>query len=201
MNSMRIQFGWTALIVAMVTTLSCQSGSGTNTGQATSARLPREESKTADEFASAAVRDVVVMPVDLNALGSDESASGIAFASDEMRLLMRRHLIEKKHYAVPKSLWVDQTLTTNRPLETDARLVVAIDQWDASALAKRGVIYASAKFELRGERQGDLLWSYRCEDLQLTVEAPHGGRSGTANSRAAARRLAETALSRMPRKR
>lgn len=167
--------------------------------RSTPIRHPVEESLTDPGYADAAVADVVVLPVRSGRVVVEDR-----FPATDMREMMRAYLIQEKDYAVPRAEWVDVAIAEGKAesaLETDALLEVSVDQWDSTALTSRGVIYATASFELRSGADGRALWTYRCEDLQIPVESPVGmSRETTSPMAAAARKLTVAALSRLPRK-
>lgn len=161
-------------------------------------RRPLEESLTDPAFHEANVADVVVLPVRAGTVVADDR-----FPAYEMREMLRGYLIQEKDYAVPRAEWVDVEIAEGQggELLTDALLEVSVDQWDSTVMATRGVIYASASFELRHGKDGRSLWTYRCEDLQIPVEEQIGlHRDPDSPMTVAARKLTATALSRLPRK-
>ncbi|MCA9320511.1 MAG: hypothetical protein KDB53_07240 [Planctomycetes bacterium] len=165
-------------------------------------RMPVEEFDGGDELRALAPTDIAVVAVDARATSRDDATVIFReFPSDDLREAARHYLIERKSFAVPTSEWVDGTLARGgtADLETDAILEVTVDQWDTEFLAARGVIYAGAEFRLKSSDGKTTLWSYTCRDRQLPVKAPHGGSATHGNMSQAARRLAEDALSRLPR--
>ncbi len=168
--------------------------------QSTEIRHSDEDYRTGDDLERLNVTEIVVEPVDMGPAVMAESIEERQLPARKMRRMIRRYLIERKDYAAPRENWVDERLSDPRSMDTDALMSVSVLQWDTSRLERRGVIYATATFELKSPDKGTLLWRYTCRDYQLIVEAPHGGKAVSGNNIAAARLLAETALSRLPRK-
>jgi len=165
-------------------------------------RYPVESGTINDDFAAAKIAEIVVLPVDSHGLQSKDVNEGQAFPKDAMRQMVRKYLVGTKSYAVPASAWVDDAMKNGATssMETDAILEVRMEQWDTKFLAGRGVVYAGAAFQLKSARDNATLWTYRCTDRQIPVAGPLGASAIAANMRAAARRLTEDALSRLPRK-
>ncbi|MFT7619154.1 MAG: hypothetical protein ACI97A_002804 [Planctomycetota bacterium] len=159
-----------------------------------------EDYRAAEDLTSRNVTDISVLPIDLGPAVNGETAVDHQMPATKMRKMIRGYLIENKNYAAPQESWIDDQLATNADLDSDALLNVSVLQWDTSSLERRGVIYATATFELKSPNGDSLLWHYTCTDYQLVVDAPHGGQAIRGNNVAAARLLAETALSRLPRK-
>lgn len=179
------------VLAAVLLTAACQS---------TEIRQPAEDFRAEPELSKANVADIVVMPIDLGPAVANESTADRQMPARRMRKMIRGYLIERKHYAAPREVWIDDQLSTGGDLDTDALLNVSVLQWDTSALEKRGVIYATANFELKTADGSRRLWHYTCRDYQLVVDGSHGGNAAAGNNISAARLLAETALSRLPRK-
>lgn len=168
--------------------------------QSTEIRHSDEDYRTGDALAALKVTEIAVVPVDMGPAVMAESIEERQLPARKMRRMIRKYLIERKDYAAPRENWIDERLSDPSSMDTDALMSVSVLQWDTSRLEKRGVIYATATFELKSPDGSTLLWRYTCRDYQLIVEAPHGGKAVSGNSIAAARLLAETALSRLPRK-
>ena len=163
-------------------------------------RQSDEDYRSEPELSRENVTDIVVMPIDLGPAVANETVVERQVPARRMRKMIRGYLIERKHYAAPREVWIDDQLSTGSDLDTDALLNVSVLQWDTSALERRGVIYATATFELKSADGRTRLWHYTCRDYQLVVDGPHGGNAAAGNNITAARLLAETALSRLPRK-
>lgn len=188
---MRTKSNFIILLASFVLLASCQS---------TVVRHTDEDYRATQDFSSLNVTDIVVLPIDLGPAVNGETVVERQVPTRKMRKMIRGYLIEKKNYAAPRESWIDEQIAANGDLDSDALLSVSILQWDTSSLEKRGVIYATATFELKSPEGDSLLWHYKCRDYQLVVDAPHGGQSISGNNVAAARLLAETALSRLTRK-
>ncbi len=161
-------------------------------------RDPSEAGKTSNQYRSASIRDIAVLAVENRVPEEDLPADkAFTFPEVEARHFMRRFLIDEKDYAVPTAGWVDAQKAS--AIDTDAVLEFELSQWDSSRLHARGVIYAGGKFRLRSIK-GVVVWSFDCNDLQLAVSSPHGGRAADHNMRDAAAMLVKTALARLPKK-
>ena len=172
-----------ALLLAVIVTGACASHPRRN---------PSEAVTVSADFRRTTVIDVAVVPVEVE--------EDIRFPAVDAREMIRRILIDTKRYAVPRSAWVDARLADGEDLGADAILTARITGWDTASLVSRGVIYASAAFELKAP-SGTSLWKGSCRDLQLAVSGPYGARATPANSREAARQLVSMVLSSLPRKR
>ncbi len=149
---------------------------------------------------AAQVRDIVVLPLELSDEVAAESSVERQLPARKLRRMIRSYLIQRKHYAAPREVWIDERLAEKGGFDTDAVMNVSVSQWDTSELDRRGIIYASARFELKTADGSRELWHYNCKDYQLVVDTGHTGPAVRAGNLMAARLLAETALSRLPRK-
>ncbi len=159
-----------------------------------------EDFRSTPDLTARNITEISVLPFEIGPAVASESITDRQLPARKMRRMVRGYLIERKNYAVPSATWIDDRLNESSSLETDALLNVSVLQWDTSSLEKRGVIYATATFELKSPDGNTLLWRYSCRDFQLVVDAPYGGQAIGGNNLTAARLLAETALSRLPRK-
>lgn len=162
-------------------------------------RDPQGEAQVTDDWGSKNIVEIAVLPVASSIPESTIPDQEFTFPEVEARRQFRLYLIEKRNYSVPRVSFTDEA-GSRGPEGSDALLSSEIQQWDASRLAQRGVIYAGGIFVLRHRDTGEELWSYRCQDVQLAVPAPHGGYALERNMQEASRLFAAEVFGRMPRK-
>jgi hypothetical protein len=162
-------------------------------------REPIADGQVVDDWGQRGVVEIAVLPIE--SLIPEQTIPDLSFTFPEIeaRRQFRLYLIEKRDYSVPRASFVDAA-GDRGPEDSDAILISKIDQWDASQLGRRGVIYAGGTFLLRDRKSGEELWSFRCQDRQISVSAPHGGYSAERNMNEAAKFFAAEVLGRMPRK-